>query len=81
MVRYESLITALIGGVLGLALGIVGAILVRELVLSGTGYVLVIRSPRWSCCSGSPASPACSPPSCPARRAARLDMLGALASE
>ena len=30
MIRYESLITALIGGVLGLVIGVVGAILVDD---------------------------------------------------
>ena len=42
MIRYESLITAMIGGVLGLAIGVVGAILVTTFALSGSGYVLSI---------------------------------------
>ena len=38
MIRYESVITALIGGVLGLVVGIIGA-LATSLALSGEGYV------------------------------------------
>src|SRR6202035_4929362 len=39
MIRYESVITALIGGVFGLVIGVVGAILVTTLTLYGSGYV------------------------------------------
>jgi putative ABC transport system permease protein len=39
MIRYESIITALIGGVLGLAIGVVGAVLVTTFALSGSGFV------------------------------------------
>ena len=42
MIRYESLITGLIGGVLGLVIGVVGALLVTTLALAGSGYVLSI---------------------------------------
>ncbi len=42
LIRYESLITALIGGVLGLVIGVVGAVLVTTFALSGSGYVLSI---------------------------------------
>ena len=42
MIRYESIITALIGGVLGIALGIVLALILAATALSGTGFVLVI---------------------------------------
>ncbi len=42
MIRYESLITAMIGGILGLVIGVVGAILVTTFALSGSGYVLSI---------------------------------------
>ena len=42
MIRYESVITALIGGVFGLVIGIVGALLVVALALSGSGYVIAI---------------------------------------
>ncbi|HEX7609952.1 MAG TPA: FtsX-like permease family protein, partial [Solirubrobacteraceae bacterium] len=39
MIRYESVITALIGGVLGLVIGLVGAVLITTFTLSGSGYV------------------------------------------
>ncbi len=59
MIRYESIITALIGGVLGLVIGVIGALLVAALALSGSGYVQSrSRSARWWCCSSSRRSPA-----------------------
>jgi putative ABC transport system permease protein len=80
MIRYESVITALIGGVLGLAVGIVAAVLITTLAL-GSGYVqsypigtLVILLFVAAIAGLLAAQP-------PARRAARLDMLSALASE
>ena len=39
MIRYESVITALIGGIFGLVIGIVGSVLVTTFALSGSGYV------------------------------------------
>ncbi|MHB8234611.1 MAG: ABC transporter permease, partial [Solirubrobacteraceae bacterium] len=38
MIRYESVITALIGGVFGLVIGLVGAVVVAVWPLSGSGY-------------------------------------------
>ncbi|MGH2864530.1 MAG: ABC transporter permease [Solirubrobacteraceae bacterium] len=81
MIRYESLITGLIGGVLGLVVGVIGAILVATLALSGSGYVVSI--PVGTLCllliaagfAGLLAA------QLPARRAAKLDVLGALTSE
>ena len=81
MIRYESVITALIGGVFGLVIGVIAAVLVTTFALSGSGYVqsfpigtllilLVIAG-----LAGVLAA------QLPARRAARLDMLSALASE
>ncbi|HEX5853882.1 MAG TPA: FtsX-like permease family protein [Solirubrobacteraceae bacterium] len=81
MIRYESVITALIGGVFGLVIGIVGEIVTVALALSDSGFVqsfpvgtlfalLVIAT-----LAGLLAA------QLPARRAARLDVLGALASE
>jgi putative ABC transport system permease protein len=81
MIRYESLITALIGGIFGLVIGVVAAFLITTLALSGSGYVqsypigtlvilLVVAG-----VAGILAA------QLPARRAARLDMLSALASE
>jgi len=81
MIRYESIITALIGGVFGLVIGTVGAILVSTFALSGSGFVLSIPVGTLilllvvSAVAGLIAS------QLPARRAARLDVLRALASE
>ncbi len=81
MIRYESIITALIGGVLGLIVGVVGAVLTTAIALSGTGYrqaipvgtllVLLIVAAL----AGVLAAQA------PARRAAKLDLLAALSGE
>ena len=81
MIRYESIITALIGGVFGLVIGTVGAVLVSTLALSGSGFVVSIPVGTLllllviSAFAGLIAS------QLPARRAARLDVLQALASE
>jgi putative ABC transport system permease protein len=97
MIRYESLITAMIGGILGLVVGIVGAILVATLALSGTGYVMAVLVAATTM-SGSgyvlsvplgtlgvllvlAALAGLLAAQLPARRAARLEILGALASE
>ena len=42
MIRYESVITALIGGVFGLVIGVIGAVLVTTLLLSGSGLRAVL---------------------------------------
>jgi putative ABC transport system permease protein len=81
MIRYESVITALIGGVFGLLIGIVGSILLTTFAFSGSEYVqswpvgtLVILL-FVAALAGVIAA------QLPARRAARLDMLSALAGE
>ncbi len=81
MIRYESIITALIGGVFGLIVGIVGALLVVALTLSGAGYVisipvgtLVVLLVVAGLCGLLAAQ-------LPARRAARLNVLQALSGE
>jgi putative ABC transport system permease protein len=81
MIRYESLITALIGGVLGLVIGVVWAILVTTLALSGSGYVLSIPVGTLIVLLIAAALAGVLAAQLPARRAARLDVLGALASE
>jgi putative ABC transport system permease protein len=81
MIRYESLITALIGGVLGLVIGVVGAVLVTTLALSGSGYVLSIPVGTLVVLLIAAALAGVLAAQLPARRAARLDVLGALASE
>jgi putative ABC transport system permease protein len=81
MIRYESLITSLIGGVLGLVIGVVGAVLVTKLELSGSGYVLAIPVGTLFLLLIASALAGLLAAQLPARRAARLDVLGALASE
>ena len=81
MIRYESVITALIGGVFGLVIGIVGAILVVTLTLSGSGYVISIPFGTLVVLLFVAALAGLLAAQLPARRAARLDMLQALASE
>jgi putative ABC transport system permease protein len=81
MIRYESLITSLIGGVLGLVIGVVGAILVTTFALSGSGYVLSIPVGTLFVLLILAALAGVLAAQLPARRAARLDVLGALSSE
>jgi putative ABC transport system permease protein len=81
MIRYESLITSLIGGVLGLVIGVVGAILVTTFALSSSGYVLSIPVGTLFVLLILAALAGVLAAQLPARRAARLDVLGALSSE
>jgi putative ABC transport system permease protein len=81
MITYESLITGLIGGVLGLVIGVLGAVLVSTLALSGSGYVLSIPVGTLVVLLIAAALAGLLAAQLPARRAARLDVLGALASE
>ncbi len=81
MIRYESLITAMIGGILGLVVGVVGAILVTTIALSGSGYVLSIPVGTLILLLIAAALAGLLAAQAPARRAARLDVLSALASE
>ncbi len=81
MIRYESLITGLIGGVLGLIIGVVGAVLVTEFALSGAGYVLSIPVGTLILLLIAAAIAGLGAAMLPARRAAKLDVLQALASE
>jgi putative ABC transport system permease protein len=80
MIRYESIITALIGGVFGIAIGLIGAV-IASIALSGSGFVLSIPFGTLvvllvvSALAGVIAAQA------PARRAARLDLLEAITSE
>jgi putative ABC transport system permease protein len=81
MIRYESVITALIGGVFGLVIGVLGAIIVTTLTLSGSGYVQSIPVGTLLILLVVAALAGLLAAQLPARRAARLDMLQALASE
>jgi putative ABC transport system permease protein len=81
MIRYESVITALIGGVFGLVIGVVGAVLFTTLALSGSGFVQSIPVGTLAILLVVAALAGLLAAQLPARRAARLDMLQALASE
>jgi putative ABC transport system permease protein len=81
MIRYESIITALIGGVFGLVIGVVAAILVAVLALSGSGYVLTIPVGTLIILLLVAALAGVIAAQLPARRAARLDVLAALGGE
>ena len=81
MIRYESLITSLIGGVLGLVIGVLGAVLVTTFALSGSGFVLSIPVGTLALLLLAAALAGLLAAQLPARRAANLDILGALASD
>jgi putative ABC transport system permease protein len=81
MIRYESLITALIGGVFGLLIGLVGAIILAATALSGSGYLLTIPVGTLIVLLVIAAIAGLLAAALPARRAARLQVLDALAAE
>ncbi len=81
LIRYESVITALIGGVFGLAIGIVGSILVTTLTLSGSGYVQSFPVGTLLILLFVAALAGLLAAQLPARRAARLDPLQSLGAE
>jgi putative ABC transport system permease protein len=80
MIRYESIITALIGGVLGLVIGVVGAVIAAR-ALSGSGFVLSIPVGTLIVLLIVAALAGVIAAQAPARRAAKLDLLQALTSE
>jgi putative ABC transport system permease protein len=80
MIRYESLITSLIGGVLGIIVGVIGAVLVTAFTLSGSGYVFTVPVGTLFVLLIASALAGLLAAQLPARRAAKLDVLGALAS-
>ena len=81
MIRYESVITALIGGVFGLVIGVVGAVLITTFTLSGSGYVQAFPIGTLLILLVIAALAGLLAAQLPARRAALLDMLSALSSE
>jgi putative ABC transport system permease protein len=81
MIRYESVITALIGGVFGLLIGVIGATLVTTLALSGSGYVQAFPVGTLLVLLLVAALAGIIAAQLPARRAARLDVLQSLASD
>lgn len=81
MIRYESVITALIGGVFGLVIGVVAAFVITTTTFSGDGYVQAYPVPTLIVLLFVAAFVGLVAAQAPARRAARLDMLAALASD
>ncbi|HEY0516106.1 MAG TPA: ABC transporter permease, partial [Solirubrobacteraceae bacterium] len=81
MIRYESVITALIGGVLGLVVGVLGAVLVTTFTLSGSGYRQAIPFGTLVVLLVVAALAGVLAAQLPARRAAKLDLLSALSGE
>jgi putative ABC transport system permease protein len=81
MIRYEALITALIGGVLGIALGIVLALILSATVLSGSGFVLVIPVVTMIVLFVLAGVAGLAAAAWPARRAAKVDILAAIATQ
>jgi putative ABC transport system permease protein len=81
MIRYESVITALIGGVLGIAVGVVLALILDATVLSGTGFVLVVPVPTMIVLFVLAGIAGLAAAAWPARRAARVDILEAIATQ
>jgi putative ABC transport system permease protein len=80
MIRYESVITALIGGVFGLVIGIAGA-LAASIALSGEGYVQAWPVGTLIVLLIAAALIGVVAAAIPARRAARLNMLRAISGE
>ncbi len=81
MIRYESVITALIGGVFGLVIGVVGAVIITTLTLSGSGYVQSIPVGTLLVLLIVAALAGLIAAQLPARRAAKLDVLRSLADD
>jgi putative ABC transport system permease protein len=81
MIRYESLITALIGGVLGIGLGIVISLILTATALSGSGFVFVIPVATMIVLFVLSGLAGLAAAAWPARRAARVDILAAIATE
>ena len=80
MVRYESVITSLIGAVLGLAIGSVFAVTLARSI-GGAGFVISFPVPTLVVLVILAALAGVAAAVLPARRAARLDVLSAIASD
>ncbi|MGH2851018.1 MAG: ABC transporter permease [Solirubrobacteraceae bacterium] len=81
MIRYESIITALVGGVLGIVLGIAIAGILAATALSGSGFVFTIPLGTMIVLFVAAGVAGLVAAAWPARRAARVDILQALATE
>jgi len=81
MIRYESVLTALVGGVLGIVLGIVIAAILAGTALSGSGFVFVVPPITMVVLFVLAGLAGLIAAAWPARRAASVDILAALATE
>ena len=81
MIRYESVITGLIGGVLGLVIGVAAAVIVVFALLSGSGYVFAVPVGTLAIALAVSALAGLLAAQLPARRAAKLDVLAAITSD
>ena len=81
MIRIESIITALVGGVLGIALGIAVAAILSATALSGSGFVFVVPVATMIILFVAAGLAGLLAAAWPARRAARVDILAAIATD
>jgi putative ABC transport system permease protein len=81
MIRYESIITALVGGILGIAIGIIVAAILTATALSGSGFVFVVPVGTMAILFVLAGIAGLLAAAWPARRAARVDILAAIATE
>jgi putative ABC transport system permease protein len=81
MIRYESVLTALVGGILGIVLGIAIAGILAATALSGSGFVFVVPVVTMVVLFVLAGIAGLLAAAWPARRAAAVDILAALATE
>jgi putative ABC transport system permease protein len=81
MIRYESVITALIGGVFGIVIGVVASVLTTTFTLKGQGYVQAVPIGTLVVLLVIAALAGVFAALMPARRAAKVDVLRALMTE
>jgi putative ABC transport system permease protein len=81
MIRYEAVITALIGGILGIVLGIAIAAILAGTALSGSGFIFVVPVVTMVVLFVLAGVAGLLAAAWPARRAARVDILAAIATE
>ena len=81
LIRYESIIIALIGGLFGIVLGILISLILSATALSGSGFIFTIPVPTLIVLFVAAGIAGVLAAAWPARRAARIDVLAALATE
>jgi putative ABC transport system permease protein len=81
MVRYESIVIALIGGVFGIVVGIVAALVIAATALSGGGFVFAVPVGTLVILFLLAGIAGVIAAAWPARRAARINILEALATQ